>query len=63
MNKLPPLQPRWYCVDSNGVATLCANEEDAILEACMNSDIWPENAPYRAVLLGDVAAEPAASKK
>lgn len=42
---------------SNGLATLCANEQDArtMAEDCDAS--WPKNAPHRAVLLGDVAAE------
>jgi len=48
---------RWYCMASNGLATLCANEQDArtMAEDCDAS--WPKNAPHRAVLLGDVAAE------
>lgn len=42
---------------NNGLATLCANEHDArtMAEDCDAS--WPKNAPHRAVLLGDVAAE------
>ena len=48
---------RWYCMASNALATLCANEQDArtMAEECDAS--WPKNAPHRAVLLGDVAAE------
>lgn len=48
---------RWYCMANNGLATLCANEHDArtMAEDCDAS--WPKNAPHRAVLLGDVAAE------
>jgi len=53
----PPVPARWYCMASNGLATLCANEHDArtMAEECDAS--WPKNAPHRAVLLGDVSAE------
>jgi hypothetical protein len=51
-----PFCARWYCMASNGLATLCANEQDArtMAEECDAS--WPKNAPHRAVLLGNVAA-------
>ncbi len=48
--------PRWYCIASNGVATLCADENDARTLAKDCDLDWPTNAPHRAVLLGDVAA-------
>ena len=48
---------RWYCMASNGLATLCANEQDARTMAEKSDLSWPQNAPHRAVLLGDVAAE------
>lgn len=48
--------PRWYCVDRDGVAMLCANRRDALAQAAENDDCWPQRAPYQAVLLGDVSA-------
>lgn len=50
--------PRWYCMANNGLATLCANENDARIMAQDGDISWPKNAPHRAVLLGDVSAVP-----
>jgi hypothetical protein len=54
---MTPIEPRWYCVSALGVATLCADEQDARNEASSNDVQWDRHAPHRAVLLGDVAAE------
>lgn len=50
-------EARWYCLDRDGVAMLCKDEEDARAQVVENDDCWPQRAPHRAVLLGDVAAE------
>lgn len=42
---------RWYCIDKNGMATLCADEDDAKQNAKLADQNWPNNAPYRAVQL------------
>lgn len=55
--KLGPLAPRWYCVSANGMATLCKDQEDAQANARHCDLAWPNGAPHRAVLLGDVAAD------
>ena len=51
------LPPRWYVVDRDGLATLCKDEEDAKNTAADVRVAFPRRRPYRAVLLGDVAAE------
>ncbi len=48
-------EARWYCLDRDGVAMLCKDEEDARAQAIENDDCWPGRAPHRAVLLGDVS--------
>jgi hypothetical protein len=53
---LGPLPERWYCVSRDGLATLCADEQDARMLARHCDETYPKGAPYRAVLLGDVAA-------
>lgn len=50
----------WYCVDNSGVAMLCCDEDDARRSAVELAEQYPHRRPYRAVLLGDVAAERAA---
>lgn len=50
----PAAEARWYCLDRDGVAMLCKDEEDARAQAVENDDCWPGRAPHRAVLLGDV---------
>ena len=54
---------RWYCLDRDGVAMLCNDEDDARAQAAENDLSWPVRAPHRAVLLGDVAAERARCAK
>ena len=49
-------EARWYCLDRDGVAMLCKDEADAREQVIESSDCWPNRAPYRAALLGDVAA-------
>lgn len=51
------LPPRWYVVDRDGLATLCASESDALHVAEDSRLQWPQRGPYRAVLMGDVAQE------
>ena len=46
----------WYCIDKTGMATLCADEDDALQNAKLAALDWPNNAPYRAVQL--VEAQP-----
>lgn len=41
----------WYCIDKSGMATLCADEDDALQSAKLAALDWPNNAPYRAVQL------------
>ena len=48
---------RWYVVNRDGLATLCADEADARKVADECNLMFPRVAPHRAVLLGDVAAE------
>ena len=47
----PGAEARWYCVDRNGVAMLCANEADANWEVTDNTKLFPKCAPYIAVRL------------
>lgn len=42
---------RWYMLDNNGMATLCASEADALSEAAAADAAWPRNGPHRAVQL------------
>jgi len=51
----PVTTARWYCIDKIGVATLCADEDDAIQNARQAEKDWPNNAPYRAVQLCELA--------
>ena len=42
-------EPRWYCLNKIGVATLCADQADAVA-AALDADIaFPRGAPHRAV--------------
>ena len=50
------LPPRWYVVDRDGLATLCASESDALHVAEDARLQWPQRGPYRAVLMRDVSA-------
>lgn len=49
------LPARWYSVNREGIATLCADEEDARWNAAHCDQSWPRGAPSRAVQLVDVA--------
>jgi hypothetical protein len=48
---LPVQEPRWYCIGTTGMATLCADEDDAKQNAKLAEQDWPLHAPYRAVQL------------
>tara|TARA_R110000823_G_scaffold225669_3_gene353428 strand:- start:1916 stop:2185 length:270 start_codon:yes stop_codon:yes gene_type:complete len=50
-----PADARWYALDRDGVATLCANEDDAQRTADESRAAFPRNAPYRAVQMAPVA--------
>ena len=46
-----PQTPRWYCVNNMGMATLCADKEDAEDVARTCDMEWPRQGPHRAVQL------------
>lgn len=48
---------RWYCIDTRGAATLCADREDAEQEMQRSNGLYPHLGPYRAVQLVEVAAQ------
>lgn len=52
-----PTEGRWYCVDKHGMATLCADEADAIFEAASNDGNYSRNAPHTACQLVPVERE------
>ena len=52
----PASEARWYCVGRNGIATLCADQQDAKSVAFESDAQWPREAPHRAVQLVDIAA-------
>ena len=56
-DQLGPLEPRWYVLCTQGLATLCATEADARTVAAHADIAFPSRGPHRVVLLGDVAAE------
>ena len=41
----------WYCVSRDGMATLCADQDDAQRTADSGDRDWPNSAPHRAVML------------
>ena len=47
--------PRWYCVNNMGMATLCADKEDAEDVARTCDMEWPRQGPHRAVQLVEVS--------
>ncbi len=51
---------RWYCVNADGLATLCADERDAAGVAARANFEWPNKAPHHAVLLAAAPTPPAA---
>ena len=44
-------QSRWYMVNKDGMATLCADQADAEQEAKNAQEAWPHMGPHRAVQL------------
>ena len=44
-------QSRWYMVNKDGMATLCADHADAEQEAKNAQEVWPHMGPHRAVRL------------
>lgn len=44
-----PLQPRWYCLSANGMATLALDENDARNVALESDQLYPRNGPHQAV--------------
>lgn len=47
---------RWYMVNRDGMATLCASKADAEKEAADAQRFWPHMGPHRAVQLVEVAS-------
>jgi len=47
-NNIPP---RWYVIARDGIAMLCASEQDALAEVAKADQAWPDNAPHVAVQL------------
>lgn len=45
----PQAAPHWYCLSRDGLATLCADEEDAKEVAAESFALYPQHGPYRAV--------------
>ena len=50
---------RWYMVDKDGMATLCADRTDAEKEAADAQSVWPHMGPHRAVQLVEASFEAA----
>lgn len=48
------MKPLWYCVSREGLAQLCADEEDAHRNARANDRDWPGQGPHKALRLGPV---------
>lgn len=53
-------EPRWYMVNKVGMATLCADREDAERVASDAQEQWPNCGPHRAVQLAKVGGTPPA---
>ena len=53
---VPPTtgEPRWYMVNKSGMATLCADREDAERAASDAQAEWPRLGPHRAVQLIEI---------
>ena len=47
-------EPRWYMVNKSGMATLCADREDAERAASDAQAEWPRLGPHRAVQLIEI---------
>ena len=52
-------EPRWYMVNKSGMATLCADREDAERAASDAQAEWPRLGPHRAVQLVEVGTSAA----
>ena len=50
---------RWYMVNRDGMATLCADRTDAEKEAADAQSVWPHMGPHRAVQLVEASFEAA----
>ncbi len=48
-------EPRWYSVNTIGMATLCRGEADARREAADADAMWPRHAPHVATQLVPMA--------
>ena len=46
---------RWYCVSSDGLATLCKGQEDAKNIAMNCNVLYPKDSPHRAMRLVDAS--------
>lgn len=53
---------RWYCLNFQGLATLCTDKEEAEALAAQCDMTFPRGRPHRAALLGNVAAIDTAMK-
>lgn len=49
----PGAEARWYCLSRDGLATLCADEEDAKEVAAESWVMYPNNGPYRVAQMVD----------
>ena len=49
----PGSEARWYCLSRDGLATLCADEEDALEVAAESWVLYPNNGPYRVAQMVD----------
>ena len=49
----PAAEARWYCLSRDGLATLCADEEDAKEVAAESLVLYPHNGPYRVAQMVD----------
>ena len=56
-----PPEPRWYCLNKIGMATLCADQADAAA-AALDADIaFPRGAPHRAVQMVELLRKEASN--
>jgi hypothetical protein len=44
----------WYVIDKEGLATLCADKQDAETTAKEADLLWPKNAPHRVAQIVEV---------
>lgn len=56
MNGSDNQSPRWYCINTLGMATLCKDEEDARSTAAESDSLYPQHAPHRPVQLMELGA-------